>query len=33
MTLVDIIGRLFEKGTPTQTVAEMNIAGNNLQFW
>jgi PmbA protein len=30
---VGIIGRLFEKGEPTQAVAEMNIAGNHLEFW
>ena len=30
---VGILGRLFEKGEPTQAVAEMNIAGNHLQFW
>jgi PmbA protein len=30
---VGIIGRFFEKGEPTQAVAEMNIAGNHLQFW
>lgn len=30
---VGIIGRLFEHGQPTQAVAEMNIAGNHLEFW
>jgi PmbA protein len=30
---VGIIGKLFENGKPTQTVAEMNIAGNHLEFW
>jgi PmbA protein len=30
---VGIIGKLFENGKPTQTVAEMNIAGNHLKFW
>lgn len=30
---VGILGRLFEKGEPTQAVAEMNIAGNHLEFW
>jgi PmbA protein len=30
---VGILGKLFEKGEPTQAVAEMNIAGNHLQFW
>jgi PmbA protein len=30
---IGIIGRLFEKGEPSQAVAEMNIAGNHLQFW
>ena len=32
-TSVGIIGRLFESGKPTQAVAEMNIAGNHLEFW
>jgi len=30
---VGIFGKLFENGKPTQTVAEMNIAGNHLEFW
>ncbi|MCX5644082.1 MAG: metallopeptidase TldD-related protein [Phycisphaerae bacterium] len=30
---VGIIGRLFDKGEPVQAVAEMNIAGNHLEFW
>jgi PmbA protein len=30
---VGIMGTLFENGTPTQPVAEMNIAGNHLQLW
>jgi PmbA protein len=30
---VGIIGRLFERGEFTQAVAEMNIAGNHLEFW
>jgi len=30
---IGILGRLFEEGKPVQTVAEMNIAGNHLQFW
>ena len=30
---VGIIGHLFEEGKPVQAVAEMNIAGNHLQFW
>jgi PmbA protein len=30
---IGIIGKLFEKGEPTQAVAEMNIAGNHLEFW
>jgi len=30
---IGIIGKLFENGKPTQTVAEMNIAGNHLEFW
>jgi PmbA protein len=28
-----IIGKLFEKGEPVQSVAEMNIAFNHLEFW
>jgi PmbA protein len=32
-TSVGILGRLFEGGRPTQAVAEMNIAGNHLDFW
>ena len=30
---VGIIGTLFDKGEPVQPVAEMNIAGNTLDFW
>jgi PmbA protein len=30
---VGITGYLFENGEPVQTVAEMNIAGNHLEFW
>jgi PmbA protein len=30
---VGILGKLFEKGESTQAVAEMNIAGNHLEFW
>ena len=30
---VGIIGTLFENGEPAQAVAEMNIAGNHLEFW
>jgi PmbA protein len=30
---VGIIGTLFENGVPVQAVAEMNIAGNHLEFW
>jgi PmbA protein len=30
---VGIFGKLFENGKPTQAVAEMNIAGNHLEFW
>jgi len=30
---IGIIGHLFEDGKPVQAVAEMNIAGNHLQFW
>ena len=32
-TSVGIYGKLFENGEPVQTVAEMNIAGNHLEFW
>jgi len=32
-TSVGIFGKLFEKGKPVQAVAEMNIAGNHLEFW
>lgn len=28
-----ISGVLFEHGKPVQTVAEMNIADNHLEFW
>ncbi len=30
---IGIIGQLFEDGEPVQAVAEMNIAGNHLEFW
>ncbi len=30
---IGIIGKLFENGVPTQSVAEMNIADNHLKFW
>lgn len=30
---VGIFGKLFEKGQPVQSVAEMNIADNHLNFW
>lgn len=30
---VGIFGKLFENGEPVQAVAEMNIAGNHLEFW
>lgn len=30
---VGILGQLFENGEPSHPVAEMNIAGNHLQFW
>jgi PmbA protein len=30
---VGIIGKLFDKGEAVQSVAEMNIAGNTLEFW
>jgi len=30
---VGIFGHLFEDGEPVQAVAEMNIAGNHLEFW
>lgn len=30
---IGIIGQLFEDGVPVQAVAEMNIAGNHLEFW
>lgn len=32
-TSVGIIGQLFARGEPIQAVAEMNVAGNHLQFW
>jgi PmbA protein len=28
-----IIGTLFDEGEPVQAVAEMNIAGNTVEFW
>jgi len=30
---IGITGKLFDKGKPVQAVAEMNIAGNHLEFW
>lgn len=30
---IGITGKLFEEGEPVQAVAEMNIAGNQLEFW
>ena len=30
---VGIFGQLFDKGQPVHAVAEMNIAGNTLEFW
>jgi PmbA protein len=30
---IGISGKLFENGEPVQSVAEMNIAGNHLEFW
>lgn len=30
---IGITGKLFVKGEPVQAVAEMNIAGNHLEFW
>ncbi len=30
---IGIFGQHFEKGEPVQAVAEMNIAGNHLEFW
>ncbi len=30
---IGITGKLFDKGEFTQNVAEMNIAGNHLEFW
>ncbi|HOT96525.1 MAG TPA: TldD/PmbA family protein [bacterium] len=30
---IGILGKLFENGVPVQSVAEMNIAGNHLEFW
>ncbi len=30
---IGITGKLFENGEPVQSVAEMNIAGNHLEFW
>ena len=28
-----VLGRLFENGIPVHAVAELNIAGNHLEFW
>ncbi len=30
---VGIFGKLFDNGVPVQTVVEMNIADNHLEFW
>jgi PmbA protein len=30
---IGIIGKLFENGLPVQSIAEMNIADNHLNFW
>lgn len=30
---IGIIGKLFENGVPVQSIAEMNIADNHLNFW
>ncbi|MFO7657559.1 MAG: TldD/PmbA family protein [Bacteroidales bacterium] len=30
---IGIIGKLFENGIPVQSVAEMNMADNHLNFW
>ena len=30
---IGIIGKLFENGIPVQSIAEMNIADNHLNFW
>lgn len=30
---IGITGQLFDNGQPVQTVAEMNVAGNHLEFW
>jgi PmbA protein len=30
---VGVIGKLFDKGEFVQNIAEMNMAGNHLQFW
>lgn len=30
---VGIFGRLFENGEPVKAIAEMNMAGNHLEFW
>lgn len=30
---IGIIGKLFDGGVPVQTIAEMNIADNHLEFW
>lgn len=30
---IGIMGKLFENGEPIQSVAEMNIAGNHMEFW
>ncbi len=30
---IGIFGKLFENGEPVRSIAEMNIAGNHLEFW
>jgi len=30
---IGIVGQLFENGEPVHAVAEMNVAGNHLEFW
>lgn len=30
---IGILGKLFDKGVPVQSISEMNIADNHLRFW
>lgn len=30
---IGVIGKLFENGVPVKSIAEMNMAGNHLDFW